>query len=335
MESLVFALSAVSPLILLVAIGYLLKRIGFMNGSFAKMANKLVFRVFLPATLFLNVYNIKNLAALDFSYIYYVLAVVVGMFLVAIPLVIAVARKRERRGVLIQVVFRSNFALVGLPLAGALFGDEGQAVATLLSAFVIPVFNVLAVISLSLFQKDGKKASIKGILLGIAKNPLILSIGLGLVCLGFRALFVRWGFAFRLTDVDPLFTVLNYLSDLSTPLVLLVLGAQFEFSAVKELRREVIFGTLMRTLVVPLIGIGVAYLCFQNRFTGAHFAAIVAVFATPVAVSSVPMAQEMDGDVVLAGQLLVWTTLVSAITIFLASMLLYKAGIFMDLGGLL
>ena len=328
MDSLIFALTAVAPLILLVAIGYTLKKIGFMNDSFSKMANKLVFRVFLPATLFLNTYNIKNLAEMDFSYIYYVVAVVVSAFLLAIPLVIAVARKRERRGVLIQVVFRSNFALVGLPLASSLFGSEGEAVATLLSAVVIPIFNVLAVISLSLFRDDGGKPSIKKILLGIATNPLIISIFTGLACLGVRALFVRWGWSFRLTDVAPLFKVLTYLSNLSTPLVLLVLGAQFEFSAVKALRREVVFGTLMRTLIVPLLGIGIAYLCFRNRFTGAHFAAIVAVFATPVAVSSVPMAQEMDGDVVLAGQLMVWTTLISAITIFAASFLLRWAEIF-------
>lgn len=327
MDSLIFALSAVAPLIALVAIGYGLKRIGFMNESFAKMANKLVFRVFLPATLFLNTYNIQNLADLDFSYIYYVVAVVVAVFLCAIPLSIAVARKRDRRGVLIQVMFRSNFALVGLPLAGSLFGDEGEAVATLLSAIVIPIFNILAVIALSIFRDDGTKPSVKKILLGIAQNPLIISIVTGLVCIGIRMLFMRWGWSFRISDIKPLFKILTYLSNLSTPLVLLVLGAQFKFSAVKELRREVIFGTLMRTLVVPLLGIGIAYLCFKNRFTGAHFAAIVAVFATPVAVSSVPMAQEMNGDVELAGQLMVWTTLLSAITIFLASFLLRLAGI--------
>ncbi len=327
MDSLIFALSAVAPLIALVAIGYALKRLDFMNESFAKMANKLVFHVFLPTTLFLNTYNIQDLAQMDFSYIYYVVAVVVAVFLLSIPLVIAVARERGRRGVLIQVAFRSNFALVGLPLAGSLFGPEGEAVATLLSAIVIPIFNILAVISLSLFRDDGEKPSVKKILLGIAKNPLIISILTGLVCLGIRALFVRWGWSFRLSDVAPLFTILKYLSNLSTPLVLLVLGAQFEFSAVRALRREVVFGTLMRTLIVPLLGIGIAYLCFKNRFTGAHFAAIVAVFATPVAVSSVPMAQEMQNDVTLAGQLLVWTTLFSALTIFLASFLLRLAGI--------
>ena len=102
---------------------------------------------------------------------------------------------------------------------------------------------------------------------------------------------------------------------------------QFEFSAVKSLRREILFGTLARVVAVPLLGIGVAFLFFKNTFSGAHFAAFVALFATPVAVSSVPMTQEMGGDTALAGQLVVFTTLFSAVSIFLASFLLRLAGI--------
>jgi len=74
--------------------------------------------------------------------------------------------------------------------------------------------------------------------------------------------------------------------------------------------------------------LGGAYLFFRHQFTGAHFAAFVAMFATPVAVSSVPMAQEMDGDAVLAGQLVVWSTILSAGTVFLAAFLLRLAGVF-------
>ena len=117
-------------------------------------------------------------------------------------------------------------------------------------------------------------------------------------------------------------------SSVATPLALLVLGIQFEFSAVSELKKEIIFGVLIRTVVVPILGLGVAYVFFNDYFTGAHFATFVAVFATPVAVSSVPMVQEMDGDVTLAGQLVIWTTVISALTVFLASFLLKNAGIF-------
>ena len=107
-----------------------------------------------------------------------------------------------------------------------------------------------------------------------------------------------------------------------------MLGVQFEFSAVKELKREILFGTLIRTVLVPLLGLGIAFLFLRSRFDGAQFAALVALFATPVAVSSVPMAQEMGADHTLAGQLVVWTTLISAVTVFIASFLLRLVGIF-------
>ena len=72
MESFVFALNAVAPIILMVAVGYWLKKVGLMKGDFAKAANKLVFRVFLPSMLFLNVYKIDSLGELEFGYIIYV-----------------------------------------------------------------------------------------------------------------------------------------------------------------------------------------------------------------------------------------------------------------------
>ena len=285
-----------------------------------------VFRVFLPATLFLNVYKIQNLAEIEFGYIAYALLVTLALFLIALPVSYLVTDKRERQGPFVQVSFRSNYALVGLPLAGSLFGAEGMMVATLLSAAAIPLFNVLAVISLSVFRGGEQKPSVKKILLGIAKNPLIISIATGLVFLGIRAIFEAQEITFRLTDISPVYTVLEYLSDLSTPLALLVLGAQFEFSAVRALRREIVTGVLCRLVIVPFLALGIAYL--MRCFTGAHFAAYVALFASPVAVSSVPMTQELGGDSELAGQLVVFTTLVSALTIFFFSFALKALGVF-------
>ena len=101
-----------------------------------------------------------------------------------------------------------------------------------------------------------------------------------------------------------------------------------EFSAVAEHKKEIVWGTMMRTFFAPLLGLGVAYLFFRDTFGGAHFASFVAVFATPIAVSSVPMAQEMKGDTTLAGQLVVWTTIMSALSVFVSSFLLRMAGVF-------
>ncbi|MBQ7344137.1 MAG: AEC family transporter [Clostridia bacterium] len=325
MVDLLFAVNATAPIILKVAVGYFLKRIGLISADVAKAMNKLVFRAFLPAMLFLNMYKIESFSDIDFSFVWYTLGATVVLFLVALALVMVMTKDNPRRGALLQSVFRANYALVGIPLATSLFGEEGGIMATVLSAFIVPVFNTLAVVGLSLFSSN-KKPSVKKVLVGIAKNPLTDSIALGFVVLGIRAIFVKTGITFRLSDLTPIYKTLSNLSSVATPLALIVLGAQFELSAIPELKRYITFGVLARNLAVPLIGLGVAYLF--GCFSGAEFATFVAVFCTPVAVSSVPMAQEMDADVSLAGQLVVWTTVFSAASIFLASYILKLLGVF-------
>ena len=153
---------------------------------------------------------------------------------------------------------------------------------------MVPAFNILAVIGLSIFNNDGEKPNLKKVLKGIAKNPLILGIMAGLLALGIRSILVSADISFRISNIPAIYNTLKYLSNIATPLALLVLGAQFEFSAIPALKREIISGIILRSLIVPLLGIGVAYLVFRQSFTGAQFAALVAVFCTPVAVSSEP-----------------------------------------------
>ncbi len=329
MDSFIFALSAVAPIVLAVVVGYFFKRIGMMDEDFAKKANKLVFRAFMPVMLFVNIYKM-SLSDVDLGFIGYCLIALFVVFALSVPACMMIAGKKDRVGVLVQAIFRSGYSLIGIPLAGSLYGDEGMMAATILSAALIPCFNVLAVISLSaLGNESGEKVSPKKIILDIIKNPLIIGIFAALVCVAVRTfVFERFGIEFRLSDITPLFQVLQYLANLAIPLALLVLGAQFEFSAVAALKKEIIFGTLTRTVIVPALVLGVAFLFFRERFNAAQFATLVAAFATPVAVPSVPMVQEMGGDVTLAGQLVVWSTLVSAITVFLVTFLLRMGGAF-------
>lgn len=328
MSAFLFALSAVTPIILMIALGYCLRRVGILNESFTKVANKLVFRTLLPAMLFLNIYRIESFGDMELDYIFYVSFAVLGIFLLNLPLVLFLSRDNTRRGPMLQASFRSNYALIGIPLATSLYGEAGGIVASLLSAAVVPVFNALAVIALSIFRKDGEKPSVKKVLLSIVKNPLILSIAAGLVALGIRALFVRIGITFRFADLTPVYKVLEYLSGAATPIALLVLGAQFEFSRISGYKKELTYSVLTRCVLTPLLGIGIALLFFRDRFGGAEFAAFIAAFATPVAVSSVPMTQEMDGDTALAGQIVIFTTLTSALTTFLATFILRSIGVF-------
>ena len=328
MDALIFATGAVMPIILIVAVGYILKRIGFMTESFSLAANRLVFYVFLPCMLFLGVYKIEDVGGISLGFVGYALLAELCVVLVSFAVITLRCKARDRKGVLLQAAFRSNYALIGIPLAQALAGEEGVAVASLLSVVFVPAINVLSVIVLSVYGNGETRPSAGRIARDIAKNPLIISVLTGVGMLGIRALLESRGIYFRFSDVTAVYDAVEYLSAMATPMALLVLGARFEFSAVSELKREILLGTLLRTVAAPAIGIGGAYLFFRSGFTGAHFAAFVCAFATPVAVASVPMSQEMGGDSRLAGQLVVWTTAVSALTLFLLAYLLRAAGVF-------
>ena len=324
MNDFLFSINAVSPIVLTVLVGYLLKRFGLLPKSVASQLNKVVFRVLIPAMLMLNIYKIEPGMKIEPSYIIYGVLLLLLLFGLLLYPFCRLLPERRQRGVMLQTIFRSNYALIGIPIATALCGDRGAIYATIMGAVMIPIFNILAVFCLAIFSD--KKANYKSILLGILKNPLILGVATGGVMLGLRWIFVQTGITFRLTDISPVYKVLSDLSAISTPVALLCLGANFEFSAIPALKKQIILGVGTRNLLVPLVGLGVALLlgCFES----AHFAVFIALFSTPLSVSTVPMVQEMNGDAELAGQILVFSTIASAFSIFLSTYLLKAAGIF-------
>lgn len=328
-DAFVFAANAVLPIVLMIALGYFLKRIGLLRQEFLDVGNKLTFRVLIPSLLYFNIYGIGSLGEINFGFVLYGMAAVFAIFLIAAAVTCLFTKESGKRGVLIQAAFRSNYAIIGLPLASALFGEKGAAAAGVMSAFCVPLFNILAVITLTLFHNGEKREKIHvgKILLGIVKNPLIIGTALGLVTLGVREIFVLCGIGFRLRDVEFLYRTLENLKSICTPFALLVLGGKFEFSAVKRQLKYIVFGTFLRTAAVPVIGLSAAYL-FVPGLSGEHYATYISVFGTPVAVASAIMAKEMGADDELAGQLVVWTSLVSTVTIFAQVVFFRSIGIF-------
>ena len=181
-----------------------------------------------------------------------------------------------------------------------------------------------------MYNKDenGRKADIADTLKKIVTNPLILGVAAGMVVLVIRS-FIPTStemmengeliFSIR-NDLPWLYTALNNVSKISSPLALIVLGGQFDFAAVKELKKQIMVGTLARVFIVPTIALSVAIVLstYINilDFGVAVYPALIALFGSPVAVSSAIMAQEMDNDGTLAGQLVVWTSIASIFTIF-------------------
>lgn len=335
------AINAILPIILLIVLGYFLKRIKFLSKDFLKLGNKLVFKIFLPAMLFINIYD-SDWSAFRWDIILYALIAILVIFCLGLVTCILTTKKPERRGVILQCTFRSNFAIIGTSLtaslAGSRFLESAMANVALLQAFSIPMFNILAVISLSIFAKNDdaqveKKHGVKSILKGIVTNPLIIAVAIGLAFLGIRQLEIAacGEVVFSLkADLAFLYSVLNQLKNCASAFALIVLGGQFEFSAVKGMLKEIVVGTGWRIVLAPLLGLGVAVIL--TRYTSilplgaGEFPALVALFGSPVAISSAVMAAEMKNDEQLATQLLVWTSVLSIITIFITVCALMAMG---------
>ncbi len=330
------AVNAVAPIILLILLGHILRCRNFLTENFAKIGNSLVFNLCLPAMLFINVYNIQDLGTIRWEFVIYCIGVIAVLFLVGLVSAVTTTALPERRGVIMQCAFRSNFAIIGLPLAASLGGSGAEAVAAVVSAVTIPMFNILAVISLSVFvaKPTGGKTNVKKLLLNIAKNPLIFGVVSGLLCLFIRAAQVtHFGYvAFSIKNqLTFLHTALSNLKAVASPLALIVLGAQFEFAAVKGLWKEITVATAIRIVVAPLLGIGMAalinHLVPSLGWGADEYPALVALFGAPVAVSSAVMAKAMDNDGQLATQLVVWTSIGSMFTIFITVCLMMFTGL--------
>ena len=318
------ASNAVLPIILLIIAGFLLKKSGFLNDDFLKTGNKLIFNVFLPVMLFINVYNIESMDALRWDVILYCVVLVLAIFTLGLLTAVITTNVISRRGVLLQCTFRSNFAIIGLSLAAAVGGSEAESMAAVISAFVIPVYNILGIVALTVFDQNKKQHDIRGVLINICKNPLIIGVLLGMLCLVVRYLqeciFGETIISIRY-NVPFVITALNQMKSCTTPLALLILGGQFRFSATGEAMKEVIVGSLWRIVIAPLLGIGIAIILSRYtkliNFGPNEYPALVALFGSPTAVSSAIMARQMGGDEQLATQYVVWTSLGSIVTLYL------------------
>ncbi|MCI8921173.1 MAG: AEC family transporter [Acutalibacter sp.] len=301
MESLRIALEIVLPLFLLLAVGYCIKLTGIMNETSVRQTNNMIFKVFLPLLVFFNIYKTDLTSSFDMSLLLFAVVGVLLQFIISLCLVILLEHDNTRRGVMLQGMFRSNFVLFGIPISTALFGDSAAGLASILIAVIIPLYNMLAVISLESF--NGKKPSLWKILVGILTNPLIIASAAGI-------LFV----VFHIPLPTVLYKTVSDLSIIATPLAFVILGASFSFGETGRCVRDLCITLGAKLVAYPLLFIALAILM---GFRDAHLAVLLTVFGSPIAVSSFTMAQQMGGDDKLAGQLVVFSSLLSVFTMFL------------------
>lgn len=312
MNNFLLTLDIVLPIFLVMAVGYFCRRIRWVSAENVSAINKLVFRVFLPVSLCQSLMKVEKGAIVNPKVLLFGFAGTLIVFLAGFVLVPRIEKSDARRGVMIQGLFRSNYAIFGIPLCEALFPQGDGGVAAMMVIATIPLFNALGVISLESFR--GGRASAKKILIGIAKNPLIWGCLVGYLIM--QSGIKLPGFAA---------STLSKLAAIASPLALFVLGASIDLRSFKENLHPLSLTILGRLVVVPALALGVAYAC---GYRGAEFGVLMIVFGSPCAVSSYTMAAQMDGDAELAAQQVMLTTILSSVSMFAMIFLFKTWGIF-------
>ncbi len=295
-------------------VGYFIKQTGLASKTTLDGINKLVFKVFLPTLLFYNIYSTQSLSSFDWKLPVFMVVSVLIVFAIGSVAVLISTKENEKRSVILQAMFRSNFAILGIPLINSICGDKVSGLASLMVAIVVPLFNILAVASFLIFGKGGNSFSIKSFLKGLVTNPLIIGCVLGLVF---------YGVGIKLPHV--LEKAVADISKITTPLSIIVLGAGFTVPALKSYYKEIILSVGARLIVVPILMVSAAVLC---GFRGEALACLLIASGAPAAVSSFSTAQVMGGDGELAAQIVVVSSALCILTLFCWIYLLSSLGLF-------
>lgn len=309
-----YAGRAIMPLLLMMALGCGLRRAGRWSDDFYRQLNGFCFHVLLPVQLFLNVYAIEDLSVLNWRLLGFIVLCVLGAAGLGVAVAPLFARDRGQRAVIAQATFRANQVIMGIPLASALGGEEALIFASLVTSVCVPVFNVLAVVVLTAYSEE-KNLSWWDEVRRIFQNPLILGALAGFAAVLLRQLAPS---VFDLPQTLPsVYKVCGDLARAASPLVLVILGARLRFDAVQGLWKKITAAVAMRLVVVPGIVLTLALLLRGPLgITAEEMPTVVAIFCSPVAVTSAVMVQEMGGDEQLAQQVVAWSSALSMVTIF-------------------
>ena len=315
MENIIVSFNVIAPVFFLMVLGYLLVNYtSLADRKLTKQANAIVFKIFLPCMLFYNVYQ-SDIGAEIHSRIKLCIWAAGGLLILFVLLCLIVpkvVKQENQQGVVIQGIFRSNYVIFGVAVVQNMYGVKSTTTAAILSAILVPMYNFLAVVALSIFGEK-RETDWKKIILDIVKNPLIISSVLGII---FSLLGIRLPTAVDSTVQD--------LAKLSTPIAFMILGGDLDFSKVRGNLKVASVVLTIKLVILPLIMIP---MIVMMGYRDADLLSGLLAYQTPVAVSSYIMAQQAGADGQLAGQLVVFSSVLSIFTLFVTILILRTIGL--------
>lgn len=312
LQNFIICVNAVVPSAIYLAIGVILRASGAITDKEVKRFTHIVFLTLYPFMMFDNLYDRHIGENLDFFLVLYGSAFTLLQLAISWAFVCKIEKDNYQRGAMIQALYRGNFVLMGLPIAINLFGKGNVAPVAVVILFVVPIYNASAVILFEHFR--GGKADILDLIKRILTNPIIEG---ALVALVFMLL--------KIHLPENVHGAVTALSDATSPVALILLGAGLNLKAFKSDRKRIVICTVGKLIIFPAIGLAGAV---ALGFTGVSLVALTLMLTTPVALASYAMASSMDGNGELAGELVVITTMLSCITMPLWLFALKTGGLF-------
>ena len=302
LNNFIYSLNATLPVFAVMVLGWLLKRKGFLTEGFTKVADKLVFKVALPCMLFLDIAEMDPSQLLDGKFVLYGFVVTLISILGIWGLTKALMKDKTQVGAFVQGAYRSSAAVLGIALITNVYGNAGYAPLMILAS--VPLYNIFAVVILVLEAGGGGKldaARMKSVVLNVLKNPILIGIFLGTP------------FAILQIPIPSMAEkTLSMLSNLATPLSLIVIGAAFVWGDALKKAKPTVTAVLIKLVALPAIFLPVAvYLGFRD----AQLMAILIMLGSPSTPSGYIMAKQMGNDHVLANGIVVLATLLASVTI--------------------
>ncbi len=310
-NTILFSLSVTGPIFMLLALGAWLRQRLTINDAFIEVGSRLVFTWALPALLFVSIAKTHIDATTNFPLIAYGLVAMLVLFLLTELLVHFAVQPPQDRGVVVQGIFRSNMAIIGLAYCVNAYGEVALVAASLYVGILSILFNILGVITLS--RSLHKHQGVGRMLRNIVTNPLIIGIVLALP-------FAWW-------DVRPPALVMKAgetLADMTLPLALLCTGASLDFHTLKQEFSNTVLASLSKLVVIPfLFTLG----GWWWGFRGMDLGILLLMSSAPTAAASYVMARAMGGNATLAANTVALTTLGSLLTTSVGIVVLQGRGL--------
>jgi predicted permease len=244
LDNLIFSANAVGPTFAVIILGAILNRLGFLPESFGKSATKVVFYVGLPAIVFIKIAETEFGKIFDLQSVLITNLGTIAVFLIAWAAAIAVKTDFHRRGSLAQGAFRSNVAIFSFPVIHSVLGDDALSSAIIIMAFLMPAYNALSVIVLSVHARQERKPEWGATMLKILRNPLLISAVAGLLVSTMEIPLPKWTAA-----------TCHSLGGMAFPLGLLCIGLGMRF---KDLTwsRDLVLAVVIKNVAAPVLMTG-------------------------------------------------------------------------------